>query len=430
MAPHLGADHVDPPAERGRVTRRLLLPALVALAAAPATAQAAAPTAVTDPATDVGRDTATLVATVDPNGETTTVRFDYGTTTSYGVESTTRTVDGDDPVKVTIGVGGLTADTTYNVRAVASNASGRVTGANRTFKTDAAPPPPGPPGVSTGGVRDVAPTAATLTGVVNPNGAEASYRFEYGSTTRYGSSTGVRRTRTRETVAVRITGLRPFTVYNYRLVSSNAAGRTIGRNRSFRTGRSISGATITATPNPAQWGQPVSITGRLSGSGISGVDMRLERQEWPYTGIFSGVGSAVRTSSRGGSVFSLPVFRSVRLRVVAAGVASAPVTVLVRPKVGFFSSRTASGRLRVRGSIWPQLPASRVSLQRRTATGRWVPADRGTTTATGTNRSRYALSARLPSIAAVWRVVVLPPSDGAYVRGVSRERTIAGRGSS
>src|SRR4051812_29715948 len=142
-------------------------------------AQVTAPAATTGAATDVTQTSATLTASVDPNGGSTTVRFEYGTSSSYGVVSAERTVDGADPVSVEIPVSGLTNATTYHYRVVATNAAGVANGADRTFRT---PGPPQVPGVSTGGARDVTSTGATVTGTVDPNSQPTKVHFEYGRT--------------------------------------------------------------------------------------------------------------------------------------------------------------------------------------------------------------------------------------------------------
>jgi len=154
---------------------RLLALVLCALALpAVALAQATAPTATTGDAKDIQQSSASLIATVDPNGATTTVRFEYGTSTSYGLTSPERSVEGSDPVTLDIPVSGLTNSTTYHYRVVAINSAGTARGADRTFTTAAPPPQPAPPGVTTGGVRDVTTSSATLTGRVDPNGSAAT----------------------------------------------------------------------------------------------------------------------------------------------------------------------------------------------------------------------------------------------------------------
>src|SRR5689334_2257914 len=90
--------------------------ASVALAADP-------PLATTGSAKDVGQTQATLVATVTPRGSATSVRFDLGTSaSSYGLQSASKDVgSGTDPVTVEIPVQGLTQNTTYHFRVVATS---------------------------------------------------------------------------------------------------------------------------------------------------------------------------------------------------------------------------------------------------------------------------------------------------------------------
>ena len=60
-----------------------------------------------------------------------------------------------------------------------------VDGAVVTFATVAAAKPT----VSTSAATNVLTTTATLTGTVNPNGSDTTYRVEYGTSTGYGSQT-------------------------------------------------------------------------------------------------------------------------------------------------------------------------------------------------------------------------------------------------
>jgi hypothetical protein len=111
----------------------LVLPALLLPAAA---GHAATPAAVTSPAEAIEPDGARLVGTVDANGEPTSYVFEYGTTRRLG----SRTPDasagrGSSPRRVTTRVTGLTPNTTYFFRLVASNPSGVDGGAIRSFRT-------------------------------------------------------------------------------------------------------------------------------------------------------------------------------------------------------------------------------------------------------------------------------------------------------
>jgi FG-GAP-like repeat/FG-GAP repeat len=79
-------------------------------------------------------------------------------------------------------------------------------------------------------------TQATLNGTVDPRGLRTSYRFEYGTTAGYGSSTGwsdagyapgaVGKSAT-------VNGLQPGTTYHYRIVASNVMGTEYGGDVAF-----------------------------------------------------------------------------------------------------------------------------------------------------------------------------------------------------
>ena len=80
----------------------------------PATALAAgSPSATTGAAKNVAQGTATVTGTVDPQGMATTYRFEYGTSTSYGLQTAESDADsGTGTVAATAGLTGLTTDTT------------------------------------------------------------------------------------------------------------------------------------------------------------------------------------------------------------------------------------------------------------------------------------------------------------------------------
>jgi hypothetical protein len=92
------------------------------------------PTAATEPTPS----TATLNATVNPNGEeVTSCEFEYGTTTSYGssVPCSTKPGSGASPVAVSAPVTGLKENTTYHFRITATNATGKTDSTDQTFTT-------------------------------------------------------------------------------------------------------------------------------------------------------------------------------------------------------------------------------------------------------------------------------------------------------
>jgi hypothetical protein len=107
------------------------------------------PEANTGSATSVGSSSAVLHGTVSPNGLTTTYYFEYGATNAYGLATASRTTDADASVSET--AGGLSTDTTYHYRLVATNSSGTGHGPDRSFQTAAAAPAPNSGGGGGGG---------------------------------------------------------------------------------------------------------------------------------------------------------------------------------------------------------------------------------------------------------------------------------------
>src|SRR5438876_2701603 len=152
-----------------------------ALVVAPAAAAGLAPVVSTGGVTAVKTASATLTGTVNPEGEATTYYFQYGTSTAYGSTTPSPAANagnGTMNVDVSAAAGSLTPSTTYHYRLVATNGSGTNTGADHTLKTNAAPPAPAAPAVSTGGVKAVKTASATLTGTVNPEGQATTYYFQ------------------------------------------------------------------------------------------------------------------------------------------------------------------------------------------------------------------------------------------------------------
>ena len=91
--------------------------------------------AITNPATNVASSSTTLNGSVDPHGLTTTVHFQYGTTTSYGHTTANQTKTGNGYQNVAANISSLSASTTYHFRIVATNSAGTRYGGDKTFRT-------------------------------------------------------------------------------------------------------------------------------------------------------------------------------------------------------------------------------------------------------------------------------------------------------
>lgn len=190
-----------------------------------------APGVSTGGASGTTQSTATLNATVNPNGgNVTDCHFEYGPTASYGstVGCTPGPGSGNSPVGVSASIGGLSANSTYHFRIVATNAGGTSYGSDASLATL-----PNPPTVVTGSASSVTQTSAVLNASVNPNGGMvSSCILEYGATTSYGQSAPCSPSpgAGSEAVAVSasITGLVAKGEYHYRVVAANAGGVAFG----------------------------------------------------------------------------------------------------------------------------------------------------------------------------------------------------------
>jgi hypothetical protein len=396
----------------------LVVPAAVAVAAGP-------PSATTGAANGVTQSSATVNGTVDPQGMATTYRFEYGTSSSYGLQ--TGDVDagsGSGSVDASATLTGLTSDTTYHYRLVATNAAGVTRGSDRTLKTDARP---GPPGATTGSARSVSPVAARLSASVDPNGRLTTYHFEYGTTTGYGKRTADASAGSGQSargVSAAISGLSPNTRYHYRVVAANDAGVAHGRDRSFVALRNPRAITASASPNPAVWSGSTTVSGKVSGQGVGGATVALERQDFPFAGPFYLVATK-KAAGNGSFSFKVgPLWAMARLRLTTRTtiVAASPIVeVRNAVRVGLRARRISGGRVRLQGAVNPAVPNGRATLQKRSPSGRWVPLRRAGVHPLAGGRSRYRFTVRRRG---AYRVVVLPRDDFAHVHGTSREVSV------
>jgi N-acetylneuraminic acid mutarotase len=192
------------------------------------------PVVITNPASYIASFSARLNGSVDPHGLATTVYFQYGTTTSYGLTTAMQSKTGNTHQNVAATIGGLTASTTYHFRIVATNSNGTRYGSDRTFTTLSAT---GPPVAITNPATNVASSSATLNGSVDPHGLTTTVHFQYGMTTSYGHTTA-NETKTGnayQNVATNISGLTASTTYHFRIVATNSSGTRYGGDRTFRT---------------------------------------------------------------------------------------------------------------------------------------------------------------------------------------------------
>ena len=190
-------------------------------------------------ASEITSFSASLTGVIDPGNVTPGYHFLYGLTSSYGSVWPEGLAGAGVGSQQTVSqtLTGLTPATTYHFALSATNfGGGESASPDATFTTR----PLVPPVVSTSAAEAVGQTSATLTGSVDPEGLPSTYRFEYGTSTGYGSTWPVLQVyagsaSTSQVVAIGVPNLSPGTTYHYRLVAGNEDGTTYGVDESFTT---------------------------------------------------------------------------------------------------------------------------------------------------------------------------------------------------
>jgi hypothetical protein len=229
---------------------------------------AATPTVTTNAATNVTSSSATLSGTVNPKGLTTSVHFEYGTTTNYGLTTPSHSYGGNTTQNVSANITGLSPNTTYHFRIVGTNNSGTSYGGDRTFTTLS---PTGPPIAKTNPATNVASFAATLNGSVYPHGVTTTVYFQYGTTTSYGSTTPpqTKTGNTYQNVSANISGLSASTTYHFRIVATNSAGTRYGADRTFTTLSATGPPVVTTNPATNITNLSATLNGSLDPHGLT-----------------------------------------------------------------------------------------------------------------------------------------------------------------
>ena len=191
------------------------------------------PAVVTLAATSVIGSTATINGTVNPNGLATTYYFQWGTTPSYGNNTTSASAgSGATAVAVSANLTGLTSGTTYHFSLVATNSDGTSTGSDLTFT-------PGAAVVTTTAASVITTNSATSGGnVISDGGLSVTARgvcwstsinptIIPGSYTTNGSGIGV--------FTSSLTGLSASTLYHVRAYATNSSGTYYGDDLTFTT---------------------------------------------------------------------------------------------------------------------------------------------------------------------------------------------------
>ncbi len=200
--------------------------------------EGAKPTATTEAASEVGQRSAKLNGKVDPNGESTTCEFEYGTVLPSGKLAPCASSPGGGKTEVAVSavVKELEPGKAYKFKLLAKNGQGTGEGTPKELTTHAVEAP----SAQTTAASAVTQTTATLNGMVNPRGEATTCKFEYGTvlpsgkvascTTAPGSGTG------EVAVSAPVSGLAAGTVYRFKVLAENATKETAaGAEQPFTT---------------------------------------------------------------------------------------------------------------------------------------------------------------------------------------------------
>ncbi len=193
------------------------------------------PTATAQAASSIDFTTATINGTVNANGLSTTVIFEWGLTTAYGSIATViqSPVTGAANVAVSAALTGLQSNTTYHYRIKATNAVNITYSSDISFTT-----PTSAPQLTTTAISSITGISAESGGnITYDGGLPVTARGVCWSTnptptlsnsfTTNGTGTG--------TFTSSLSGLSLGTTYYVRAYATNAVGTTYGNERSFTT---------------------------------------------------------------------------------------------------------------------------------------------------------------------------------------------------
>ncbi len=290
----------------------------------------------------------------------------------------------------------------------------------------------GAPRASTGTVSHVRGTTGVLQATVNPHGLETSYVFQYGPTLAYGSTTTAASVGSGSLtlkVGQSVNGL--LVGYHYRVIATNSAGQTLGRDRVFSPHSSANKIEVPKETRVDVFGSPFLITGRLTGLNLGGRQVVLQSSPFPYLEPFVTVSAPATTNSLGAFSFRVTnLFVSAQLRIATLDprpIYSSVLTEHVAAGVSFHVRAIGhSGLIRVYGTVRPaSVVGALVRLQLAKAV-RPGKSERGTHFATQfTTKVKRATSsfARFSTIVKVRRSgnyrVLVEPKSGPIAPGSS-----------
>lgn len=187
------------------------------------------PDPTTAAATNVEINTAQINGVAPTNGSAWSVKFQYGLTAAYGTNTSYQSGLAASAT-FNASLSGLSGSTAYHYRVVCNISTTEWVSADATFTTDSGTP-------TTQAASSISTTAATLNGTTSANGSDWDMKFQYGTTTGYGTDTSWTEGLAASTSSTQAIGsLSPGTLYHFRAVTRDVIAATYnGSDATFLT---------------------------------------------------------------------------------------------------------------------------------------------------------------------------------------------------
>ncbi len=184
--------------------------------------------------------------------------------------------------------------------------------------------------------------------------------------------------------------------------------------------------TLAATPKVVVFGNPVKLSGRLTGSPSAGQEVKLQADGFPFDRFKQAL--TATTDSTGAYSFTFTPQLNTKYRVTVKGkppATSPELLVKVRMKASLRVSDSTPERgdlVRFRGSVKPQHDGMVVEIQKRKRDGSYKTVANARLRDAGDLRSRYSRRVRIRR-GGVYRVRA--PADPDHATGLSPRRRIS-----
>lgn len=220
---------------------------------------------------NISTSSATINWTTDEASDT---QVEYGMTASYGYTTSLNSILTTNHNQT---IYGLASSTLYHYRVLSSDASDNLaTSGDNTFTT-ASNPDITPPVISNVLATNITANSATITWSTDES---STTQAEYGTTVSYGSLTAINLSLV-TTHSATISGLSSFTIYNFRVISQDAAGNeALSANSSFTTSN-IAPTIDSFSGNPLFGGVPLPVDFTAT---VTDADGYIVKHEWDFDG--------------------------------------------------------------------------------------------------------------------------------------------------